>query len=228
LTVLSRRYVQRELPKSRDVYRLLSRFTVEQFVDMVMRIANAVCGKQKSGRMMIIGDTINLTVNINWFRKKYKKEILKMEGYKWAYSKFKGYYICMKLAFAMEYPSLKPLAFLVFPSGPRDLKIFDKIVTELIRRRKLRKGDYSLLDRGFCAYRHYTDGSLKYGIVPLIFLRKKFKLEKVLNRIQLTLNFFNDSPRRVKDKIRQLKAVLVEFKQYILNWEHFKPKRSLI
>lgn len=144
-----------------DVYRLLSRFTVEPFVDMVLRIVNAVWGKRKSGRMMIIGDTTNLTVNLNRFRKKYKKEDLKMEDYKWAYSKSKGYYIGMKLAFAMEYPSLKPLAFLVFPGGPSYSKIFDEIVTELIRRRILRKGDYSMLDWGFYAYRYYTDGLLK-------------------------------------------------------------------
>ena len=63
------------VPEANDVYRLLSRFTVEQFVDMVLRIVNTVCGKRKSGKIMIIGDTINLTVNINWFKKKYKRQI---------------------------------------------------------------------------------------------------------------------------------------------------------
>ena len=39
---------------AKEVYRLLSRFTVEQFVDMVLRIVNTVCGKRKSGKIMII------------------------------------------------------------------------------------------------------------------------------------------------------------------------------
>jgi len=80
---------------------------------MVLRIVNAVCGKRKSGKTIIIGDTTNLTVDLNWFRKKYKREDLKVKDYKRVYSRSKGYYIGMKLVLAIEYPSLKPLAFLV-------------------------------------------------------------------------------------------------------------------
>jgi len=54
-----------------------------------------------------------LTVDINWFRKKYRRKDLKYKGYKWAYSRYKGYYIGMKLVLAIEYRFLKPLAFLV-------------------------------------------------------------------------------------------------------------------
>jgi len=39
---------------------------------MALRTVNAVCGKRKSGKTIIIGDTTNLTVDINRFRKKYK------------------------------------------------------------------------------------------------------------------------------------------------------------
>jgi hypothetical protein len=134
----------------------------------------------------------------------------------------------MKLVFAMEYPSLKPLAFLVFPGGPSDSKIFDEIVAELMRRKILRKGDSIVLDKGFYAYRHYIEGLTEYGIVPLIFPRINFKLEKVLNQIQLSLKFFDDKLSRVKEKIRHLETILAEFKHYILNWKQLKPKRSLI
>jgi hypothetical protein len=58
----------------------------------------------------------------------------------------------MKLVLAIEYPSLKPLAFFVF--------------------------HMFVLDKGFYAYKHYTDGLLKYDIIPLIFPRKNFKIEK--------------------------------------------------
>ena len=106
-------------------------------------------------------------------------------------------YIGMKLVLAIEYLSLKPLAFLVFPGGPSDSKIFDIIVAELMRRRILRKGNFFVLDKGFYAYKHYTDSLLKYGIVPLIFPRKNFKLRKVLKSIQLTLDFFCDKAYRI-------------------------------
>jgi len=49
---------------------------------MVLRIVNAVCGKRKSVKTIIIGDTTNLTVDINWFRKKYKREYLKYKDYR--------------------------------------------------------------------------------------------------------------------------------------------------
>jgi len=64
---------------------------------MVLRTVNAVCGKRKSVKTMIIRDTTNLTVDIKRFRKKYKREDLKDKDYKWAYSRSKGYYIGMKL-----------------------------------------------------------------------------------------------------------------------------------
>ena len=47
-----------------------------------MIIVNAVCGKRKSGETIIIGDTTNLTVDINGFRKKYKREDLKDKDYR--------------------------------------------------------------------------------------------------------------------------------------------------
>jgi hypothetical protein len=43
------------------------------------------------------------------------------------------------------------------------------IVNELMRRRVMRKGDMLVLDKGFYAYYRYTDGLVKYGILPLIF-----------------------------------------------------------
>ena len=50
---------------------------------MVLRTVNAVCGKRKSVKTIIFGDTTNLTVDINWFIKKYNSEDLKDKDYKW-------------------------------------------------------------------------------------------------------------------------------------------------
>ena len=71
-----------DVPDAKEVYMLLSRCTVDQFVDMALRTVNAVCGKRKSGKMIIIGDTTNLTVDINRFRKKYKRVVLKDKHYR--------------------------------------------------------------------------------------------------------------------------------------------------
>jgi len=44
---------------------------------MVLITVNAVCGMQKSVKTIIIRDTTNLTVDINRFRKKYRRKDLK-------------------------------------------------------------------------------------------------------------------------------------------------------
>ena len=49
---------------------------------MVLRTANAVCGKRKIGKTIIIGYTTNLTVDINRFRKKYRRKDLKDKDYR--------------------------------------------------------------------------------------------------------------------------------------------------
>ncbi len=67
-----------DVPDAKEVYR----FTVDQFVNIALRTVNAVCGKRKSVKTIIIGDTINLTVDINRFRKKCKSENLKDKDYR--------------------------------------------------------------------------------------------------------------------------------------------------
>jgi len=49
---------------------------------MVLRTANAVCEKRKIVKTIIIGYTTNLTVDINRFRKKYRRKDLKDKDYR--------------------------------------------------------------------------------------------------------------------------------------------------
>ena len=57
---------------------------------------------ERAEKTIITGDTINLTVDLNRFRKKYKRGDLKDKDYKWAYSRSRGYYIGMKLVLAIS------------------------------------------------------------------------------------------------------------------------------
>jgi len=57
---------------------------------------------ERAEKTIIIGDTTNLTVDLNRFRKKYKRGDLKDKDYKWAYSRSRGYYIAMKLVLAIS------------------------------------------------------------------------------------------------------------------------------
>ena len=57
-----------EVPDAEDIYRFLSRFSADQFVNMVLSIINTTCGRRKRRKAVIIVDTTNLTANINWFQ----------------------------------------------------------------------------------------------------------------------------------------------------------------
>lgn len=217
-----------EIPNADYVYRFLSNFTQEQFIEMTLKILNSICGKRSNGKTIIIGDSTDISVDINWFRKKITKSSLENKDYKWGYSSSKGYYLGMKLVLTLEYPSLKPLSFLIYPGSPNDSKLFDEIVLELMNRRILRKGDTLVLDKGFYAYYNYIDGLVKYGIIPLIFPKKNFKLNKVLNGVILPLEFYGNKQYRIEQKQQFLRKIVKEFIEGIDNWHTFRPIRSMI
>jgi hypothetical protein len=217
-----------EIPDADEVYRFLSELAPDQFIEMSLKILNSICRGRGRGRTMIIADSTDVSVDINWFRKTYKKSDLENRDFKWAFSASKGYYLGFKLILAIEHSSLKPLAFLLYQGSPNDSTLFDDIVNELMRRRVMRKGDILVLDKGFYAYYHYIDGLVKYGILPLIFPRKNFKLRKVLNGTILSLDFYLDKPNRIREKLLFLKKLLNEFKETITNWKSFKYTRAII
>ena len=51
-------------------------------MDIALRTVNAVYGKRKNGKTIKIRDITNLTVDLNWLRKKYKSEDLKDKDYR--------------------------------------------------------------------------------------------------------------------------------------------------
>jgi hypothetical protein len=216
-----------EAPGTTAVYRFLSRYTAEQFIDMSLKVLNTVC--KKPGRdKTVIADCTDIVLDLNWFRRRIRKADLEEREFKWGYSPSKGYYIGMKLVLAISYPSLKPLGFLVYEGSPGDARIFEDIARELIRRRVLRGGDTLVLDKGFYKYLHYAVGIARYKIVPLIFPRKNFDLDRALGMISYPLEVFNGRAAYVEEKKRFYDSLVQEFKEKIMRWKDFKPIRSVI
>lgn len=216
-----------EVPGTKAVYSFLSRFRAEQFVEMVLKVLNNICKKHDRGKT-VIADCTDIALDLNWFKRKIKKADLEDREFKWGYSPSKGYYIGMKLVLAISYPSLKPLGFLIYEGSPGDAKIFDDIVSELIRRRVLRKGDTLVLDKGFYSYLHYVESIAKFKIVPLIFPRKNFDLDRALGMISYPLEVFNGKAAYVEVKKHFFKSLVLEFKEKITRWKDFRPIRSII
>lgn len=218
----------KKVPEASKVYRFTSRYGPEQFIEMTVKLLNLLCKKRGDGAETIIADCTDITIDLNWFKKKIRKADLEDRDFKWGYSPSKGYYIGMKLVLAMSYPELKPLGFLIYQGSPHDTKIFDDIVEDLLRRRVLRRGDILVLDKGFFDYHHYVEGISRYGIVPLIFPKKGFDLDRLLGMISYPLELFTLKPGQIKEKKRFYEGLVSRLKDLMQSWEDFKPVRSLI
>ena len=70
------------------------------------------------------------------------------------------------------------------------LIIFDEMMSELKRRRLLRKGQLIVADKGFYSASNYLIGINKYKIIPLIFPRKKPTLKVLKNKITKPIRIF--------------------------------------
>jgi hypothetical protein len=123
-----------ELPNALQLSRFLSRFDKTQFIGFISGVLNAICTKRWRGGAIVI-DSTDLTVDLNWFRRKITKADLEERDYDWGYAPSKGFYIGYKLTLAIKHPSLQPLAFLLHRGSPNDAKLFEEILEELKRRR---------------------------------------------------------------------------------------------
>jgi hypothetical protein len=127
---------------------------------------------------------------------------------------------------AIEYPSLRPVAFLVHQGSPSDAKIYEKILEELKRRRVARNGDKIIFDRGYYSYKNYVMGISKFKIVPGIFPRKNLKNGKLRSMLTYPLSLFDrHHPEKEKNFFKRLAKDLINI---IDNWKEYRPIRGMI
>ncbi len=121
---------------------------------------------------------------------------------------------------------MKPLMFLLHPTNKHEAKIFHQIMEELRRRRVLRLRDVLIFDRGFYAYRNYLVGMNEYKIVPLIFPRSNFRLERLDGLLSYPLSIF--SSKNMKKEMKLFKALKAKLLSLLENWQSFRSIRSVI
>ena len=212
---------EEEVPKESYVYAFLSKFSLNSFINMILRILNAITKRRARNTRMIV-DCTDVSVDINWFRKPVRQKDLEGKEYKWGYSS-KGKFIGMKLTLVLEYPSMKPLLFLLHPANKHEARIFE--VMEELRRRRIRRGDTVIMDK-FYAYRNYLVGVNEYRVVPLIFPRSNFDVERLDGLLSYPLSIF--SSRNLKKEKRRFRALKAKLMNLLQRWEEFKPVRSVI
>lgn len=214
-----------EIPEAKEIYRFLSRFSEEQFVGFVSGVLSSICSKRRRNGAIVV-DSTDVSLDLNWFRKKITKADLEEREFKWGYSSSKGYYIGYKLTLAIEYPSLKPVAFLLHQGSPNDAKIYEEILEELKRRRIARNGDTIILDKGYYGYKNYVLGISRFKIIPLIFSKINFKMEKLMGMLSYPLSIFNRSnPEKEKEFFNRLVKSL---KEKLENLEDYRSIRGMI
>jgi hypothetical protein len=217
----------KSVPSEDEVYSIMSCFDPEQFINFVIVLLNNVCSRRKRGLSQIIIDSTDIDLDLNWFKRKISKKMLENRQFKWGHSTHRGYFIGMKLSLALEYPSLKPLAFVVNEANVSEYTVYPQILEELQRRRKIRAGDILYFDKGYYSYENYVIGIAKYKIVPVIFPKINCNFNKLFDMLRYPLNIF-DSKRNTKEEKKLYKRLVAKFKSLIENWGGLRPIRSLI
>ena len=204
--------------KLRSVYNFMSKFESNQFINFVFSILNVNSKRRRKKTSLLILDWTDISLDLNPFRKRD----LKNKPYRWGFST-KGFFLGMKMMILIDYETLTPLFFHVYPANVHESKIYPLILEMLKRKRLIRFGDTIIMDRGFYAYKNYLIG-IRYGVVPLIIPRKNFRFERLEGLISYPLFIFN-SKNVEREKRRYKKLVKRMFKG--LN-EDLKKLRSII
>jgi len=134
--------------KLRSVYSFMSEFESNQFINFVFSIINVDAKKRRKKTSFLILDWTDISLDLNPFRKRN----LKNKPYKWGFST-KGFFLGMKMMILIEYQTLKPLFFHVYPANIHESRIYPLILEMLKRKKLIRFGDAIIMDRGFYGYK---------------------------------------------------------------------------
>ena len=168
-----------DVPEARQLSEFLKRFESDTYVKIVNSILLNVKPLKRRGKLTFIVDATPVDLDYNVTRKHRSKKYLEKQDLKWSYSSSYGFYIGFKATVVIEQKSALPVAIIIHSGAPHDSKIFNEIMENLKKRRVIRNGDILIFDRGYYSYKNYQIGISKYKIVPLIFPKENFKIQKL-------------------------------------------------
>ena len=136
-------------------------------------------------------------------------------------------YLKNKVTVVLEKNTHTPVSILIHPGAPNDSKIFDEVLKELKRRSPIKPKDLIYFDRRYFFYENYKIGINKYKIIPVIFPKEIFKINKFQDQMSYSLIIYKN-----KKEISENKK-LTEHLQKLLfiklkNWKDYKPIRGII
>jgi len=216
-----------EVPSALQISEFNSRFKPDTYVKITNSILMQTKPIKKRGKRTFIVDATPVDLDYNTKRKHRSKKYLKKQNLKWSYASSYGFYIGFKATIVIEHRSAMPVAILIHSGAPHDSKIFNEIMENLRKRRIIRKKDIIIFDRGYYKYENYQIGISKYKIVPLIFPKEKFKLQKLKDKLTYPLRVFKN--KKTENQAKKLYEKLTKtLLQKIVNWKRYKPIRGKI
>jgi len=109
--------------KLRSVYNFMSKFESEQFINLVFSILNVNSKRRRKKPSILILDWTDISLDLNPFRRRD----LKNKPYKWGYST-KGFFLGMKMMVLIDYKTLTPIFFCVYPANFYESRIYPLIL----------------------------------------------------------------------------------------------------
>ena len=216
-----------EVPNESQVYEYFSRYDSENYCNIVNSILRKFFKPRKTRKDVYITDATPVECDINILRKYITPEHLKKLRLKFGYSNSNGYFIGYKVTVVLEKTTKTPVSILIHPGAPNDSKIFDEVLKELKRRSLIKPKDLIYFDRGYFSYENYKIGINKYKIIPVIFPKEIFKINKFKDQMSYSLMIYKN-----KKEIEDNKKLTRHLQKLLLikleNWKDYKPTRGII
>ena len=216
-----------EVPSESQVYEYLSRYDPETYCNIVNSILKKFFKPHKRRKSTYITDATPVECDINILRKYISPEHLKKLRLKFGYSNSKGYFVGYKVTMVLEKKTRTPVSILIHPGAPSDSKIFDEVLKELKRRHLIKPKDLIYFDRGYFSYENYKIGINKYKIIPVIFPKEIFNINKFQDQMSYSLMIYKN-----KNNIEENKKLTNHLQRLLLikleNWKEYKPVRGII
>ncbi len=207
-----------DVPDALQISEFLSRFESDKYVKIINSILLNTKPLKRREKLTFIVDATPVDLDYNVKRKTRSKKYLAKRNLKWSYSSSYGFYIGFKATIVIEQKSAMPVAIIIHSGAPHDSRIFSEIMENLRKRRIIRKNDTIIFDRGYYSYKNYQIGISKYKIVPLIFPKENFKIQKLNDKLTYPLRIFNDKNTKKQSK-RLYKRLKTELLKKISKWK---------
>ena len=216
-----------DVPTERQVSEYFSRFDICKFFKFSNSILSTLFKPHKTINDEYIVDATPVACDINVIKQFIKDKKLKKLGLKWGYSTTKKHFIGFKVTVVLEKNTLTPVSIFIHPGAPSDARIFEQILKELKRRGLIKKGDILYFDKGYFSLMNYYIAINKYKIVPLIFPKSNFDVNKIKERISIPLEFYKDM-KTFEDKLEEITNLVDLTVEKLENYDDLKPERGII